>query len=457
MPWSSIGKGQGRTVMSTQITRFTTSRLPYTRHASDDSGSIVNEQWRTLLALGFQPAIQRAGQRISATGAGFSWPVRTFTAAPEQLAPQLERVRSLLLSGVAVTLTLNDAGAGSSRRIERLLRKLRRAVVAPCIDSRLLGLAVAAEEMPLPAFLLMSKILLGQGPRYVVLEAAHLDRGGLADASPAWTALYQQRTWRWGLRPVYGGDSRTRCPLLSDEQTPALSSANAIRVPVDSAWLCLELFVCRFANRHGQVDNGKLQAALQQALDTADQLFDHLHWCDREQRRDAASNRRIGFVLQGIGDLVLLRGADPADIECLRYLDRLIAGIHECLWDRSRCLASSRGLLPALAARDPSRGVAAAEQRRNWQSRWHAALASVAVRHRNLLVMSPYSVMPQSGAGDRRDFADLLPLLAHADACSFAPAMDFSGWSISEFKNFHCRAHAILQRRNAATFVAAGA
>ncbi|MEQ8205732.1 MAG: hypothetical protein RIA65_06120 [Woeseia sp.] len=363
----------------------------------------------------------------------------------------------MLISGVAVNLTLSDAGAGSSRRIERLLRKLRRAVAAPCINSRLLGLAVAAEEMPLPAFLLMSKILLGQGPRYVVLEAAHLDRGGLAEASPAWTALYQQRTWRWGLRPVYGGDSRTRCPLLSDERTPVLSSANAIRVPTGSAWLCLELSICRFANRHGQIDSGKLVAALQQALDTADQLFDGLFWRDREQRRDAVSNRRIGFVLQGIGDLVQLRGADPADIQCLRYLDRLIAGIHECLWDRSHRLASTRGLLPALAARDPSRGVEAVEQRRNWQGRWHAALLSAAVRHRNLLVMSPYSVMPQSGAGDRRDYADLLPLLAHADACSFAPAMDFSGWSISEFKNFHCRAHAILQRRNAATFVAAGA
>jgi hypothetical protein len=291
----------------------------------------------------------------------------------------------------------------------------------------------------------------------VVLEAAHLARGGLAEASPAWTALYQQRNWRWGLRPVYGGDSRTRCPLLSDERTPTLLPDHAIRVPTDSAWLCLELPICRFANRQGKIDNGRLQAALQQALDSADQLFDGMYWRDRKQRKDALSNRRIGFVLQGIGDLVLLRGADPADLQCLRYLDALIAGIHECLWERSHSLASVRGLLPALAAKDPSRGVDMGEQRQSWQRRWHAALSSASVRHRNLLIMSPYTVMPQSGAGDRRDFADLLPLLAHADACNFAPVGDFSGWSINEFKNFHCRAHAIMQRRNAATFVAAGA
>jgi hypothetical protein len=72
-----------------------------------------------------------------------------------------------------------------------------------------------------------------------------------------------------------------------------------------------------------------------------------------------------------------------------------------------------------------------------------------------MLVMSPYAVLPErSPAGS--NFVDLLPVLHHADAFSFANPRVADFRSCAEFANFHRRAWAVMQRRNAASLVAAG-
>jgi hypothetical protein len=92
---------------------------------------------------------------------------------------------------------------------------------------------------------------------------------------------------------------------------------------------------------------------------------------------------------------------------------------------------------------------------RAWSERWQNAMVTAQVRHRNLLVMSPYSVLPRQGSISR-DYVDLLPLIAHSDALSFACPPIFPGWTAAEFTAFHRRAWAVIQRRNAASFIAAG-
>ena len=427
--------------------------------AADRSAAHRRPMARTLLntlySLGFRADVRAACGQLSGSGLGSSVSVRQLAAEPAQRALEFSRLRASLLRGTATNLGLSDAGDGASRRVECLLRQLRRRLDAPCVDLQQLGLTVHADEMPLPAFLLMSKVLLGAGPRYVMLDAGHMQKRVPGSAEAAWTALYQQRCRRWGLRPVYAGDARTRCPLLADERSAAVLAPHGLLVPADSAWLTLEFNLCRYANSRGALDCDALLQTLRSSLQIADALFDCLHWSDRAQRQDALCNRRIAFVMQGIGDLVQLRRTDPTGINCLRELDQLVAAVHNCLWEQSRQLAGQHGLLPALAERDPCRGIADGPQRRNWQQRWHAALESAAVRHRNLLAISPYAVLPQSGAATT-GFADLLPLLAHADVCGYASPPPFTGWSINEFKHFHRRAFAIMQRRNAATFVCGG-
>ncbi|MDZ7645356.1 MAG: hypothetical protein U5K76_14810 [Woeseiaceae bacterium] len=419
----------------------------------------VREALRRLVALGMPPDVVALAGRPGGSGPALPVSVRELIASPRAMRDVIERTRALLLHGCPLTLVLGDAGNTASRRIERVLQRLHAGLAVPCVDPRCLTLMADADELSLPAFQLMSRMLLGPGPRFVRLgtrllcrpPARHAD-----DCDEAWTALYQQRRRQGRLLPVYGGDVRSRCPLLSDEACGAVVTEHAILSPAGGAWLTLPLHVCRYADASGRLRETALLDALQEGLGVADRLFDLLCWADQRQRADARQNRRIVVVLKGLGDLVRLRAADPADMDCLRDLDRLVGGIHDRLWDTSRQLAGRRGLLPALAARDPSLSWQDDLQRERWRRRWQQALATTAIRHRTLLVMSPYALLPQGGPA-HTGYANLLPLLAHADACSFGDAATFTDWSIQDFRQFHRRAYAIMQRRNAAAFVAAGA
>jgi hypothetical protein len=160
-------------------------------------------------------------------------------------------------------------------------------------------------------------------------------------------------------------------------------------------------------------------------------------------------------VISGVGDLVRMRGNDPGCLECLQWDDGIIRPVRKTLWDRSHFIARETGLLPEMDSSDPSGGLCDHSNRQNWQQRWHLALASSAVRHRNLLVMSPYSVLPESGEDTDRH-TDLLPILLHADAYAFDGQPCLSSWSIGHFKRFHTRAWAVMQQVNARSLIAAG-
>ncbi|HZW60435.1 MAG TPA: hypothetical protein VFE85_09080 [Woeseiaceae bacterium] len=417
---------------------------------------------RELRALGVQPRLLEGGHGVTAGGAALRLPLGEVLASPERAAHLFGRLRNLLLQRIPVTLTLTDLGAGGRARaaLQCIGQRLGAVLATPCVDRRRLGLAVQASELSLPALQLMSRTLLGRGARFLLLDDVHLrtagESAGDAGTAAIWSGLYQQRDRLSGVLPVYGGGVRSRCPLLGDEASGALLPQRALLVPPDSAWLPLDVHLPRFAAAGGALDAARLEAALRRALAVADRLFDRLCWPDHAQRNDAYLNRRIAVTLHGIGDLVELQRGDPGDLDCLRHWDRLLARLHRCLWDASRELAHERGLLPALACRNPALRWRDGAHRRDWQQRWQNALRTDAVRHRNLLVLSPYGILPRAAARPTR-YADLLPLLAHADALSFAGAATFAGWRLREFRQFHCRAFAVMQRRNAAAFIAAGA
>lgn len=411
-----------------------------------------------LRALGLSPLLRTAGGGIVAGGVSLRLDVRLLLADPTAMQREFGRVHRSLLSGIPVSLTLADGGTRAARRIEQLLTRLRRVLRPSCINPRLLGLAVPATDLPLPAFMLMSKVLLGEGPRYALLDDRHLARppgSGAADADAAWTALYEQRARRWRLQPAYACDIRTRCPLLSDEHADTVIEPGGLAAPGATAWLPMTFNVCRFVAHPGVLDEQRLLSALRRGVRLADELYDRLLWIDPVQRADARANRRLAIRVTGIADLLERRGDNPSSFACLRFLDRLLARMHHSAWDESHALSTARGLLPALAVRDPSTTVGDDDHRRHWRRRWQEALSTAAVRHRNLLVLSPAAMLPPSRR-TARTCLDLLPLLAHADACAFAGAGTFPDWSINEYRLFHRRAFAILRRRSAAGFIAAG-
>ena len=108
--------------------------------------------------------------------------------------------------------------------------------------------------------------------------------------------------------------------------------------------------------------------------------------------------------------------------------------------------------MPALDQADPGRLLPGGRIGEGWAWRWRQALEAAAVRNRNLLVLSPWSIFPP-GSADLR-FANLLPLLRYADVCCFDEPRDSTAWNPSEFRNFHQQAAAVLQQRNVAHQIA---
>jgi len=373
----------------------------------------------------------------------------------------MRRIASLVHDGLPITLSLRELGPGDSGIgiLEKLCTGVRGHLEADRTLMTRIGLSLHSHQIPLQAFLLISRSLLGNGPRYVILDSLQMQYHKQArvqeETEKNWLLLWRQREVANGLMPAYGAGVRTDCPLLGDEAAEAILPLHGIQVPAGSAWLPIGLHLPRYADDSGRLAWAQLQSALEASIDLGDQLLDVLSWAAPCQRSDAWLNRRLAIVISGIGDLVQLRGKDPTCLSCLQWIDEIILRIRKVLWARSQVIAGQTGLLPALARSDPSGGLCDHSHRENWQRRWRLALANSAVRHRNLLVMSPYSVFPQEG-DDKTAFADLLPVLSHADAYAFAGQPRLENWNIGEFRRFHTRAWAVMQRNNARSLVAAG-
>ena len=313
--------------------------------------------------------------------------------------------------------------------------------------------------MPAEAFNLISDATIGAAGRYLFLDSLqfgeHADTEAGHCARSTWNFLWRHRGADCPVMPVYGGIVRSGCPLLSAEVATAVLPPLGLQVPLDSGWLRIGLPLTRFAGDDGKLDEALLGWGLERLLPLADELLDEAAWPCPRQRKDAASNRRLAISVTGFGDLVARRGEDPTELSCLARLSALVVGIRRVLQAESAKLATLHEPLPALTASDLTVEWRAGRSREAWQSVWREALSKTAVRHRNLIAISPYAVLPRDSRA-HPGFADLLPLIGHADAWSFADPHSFEGWKIDSYRRFHARARAIIQGSNANSFVAAG-
>jgi len=415
----------------------------------------------SLRDLGLTPGLLTSTTGMTAGGADLPvWP-REIGQSDTATEHFLRRVAGPVHDNVPLTLSLKELGPDDSgiEVFENFCSSIRSFLGADKALLSNIGLSLHSHQIPLQAYLLISRTLLGHGPRYVILDNLqmkhHKNSRVQEETEKNWSFLWRQRHLENPLVAAYGAGVRTGCPLLGDEAAQAVLPLHGIQVPTGSAWLPIGVHLPRFADEKGQIGWPLLQSALESCIDLGDQLLDVLSWTTACQRSDALLNRRLAIVVTGVGDLVQMHGNDPGCLECLQWVDEIIKRVRKTLWDRSHVIAGQTGLLPALARSDPSGGLCDHSHRQNWQRRWHLALASSAVRHRNLLVMSPYSVLPE-GSEDTAGFTDLLPILAHADAFAFAGQPPLDSWNIGQFKRFHTRAWAVMQQRNGRSLIAAG-
>jgi hypothetical protein len=246
-------------------------------------------------------------------------------------------------------------------------------------------------------------------------------RGGTAGESPAWpgdpTRYWQALTelaWRQpGIRLVLEHTTRPTCTLAGGERGNTVLPVSQFEVRADTAWLTLAIRLDALDHRSAQRQlRHELRRLLRSALRLADNLVDQIDWATPDLAQDALVNRRLAVHITGFGDLVDRWGLDPADFPTVDLVVRAVRLLRRLMLRESNALARERGAFPGLELR----GLASSLTRSFGDAQASRLLRQAGLRHRHLLVLSPYSVFPRHTA--RRQLATylhLLPALRSAD------------------------------------------
>lgn len=297
--------------------------------------------------------------------------------------------------------------------------------------------------------------ILGNGRVYMVAPDAALraptDRSPVGDRF--WQELWNARAGTT-LRVAYARPVRASSSLLRSEAATAVLPRSQIEVPAGTAWVRLRIDLAGFHDGVGLCESS-LERALRACVEQGERAHDELCWATAQMRDDAWLNRRLAIAVYGLGDLVVKSGRDPEAFSTLEYLAQLLTSVRRVARACTRTIAARTANLPALEQTDPCRFLPPGEVRDAWRRRWSEMMVTAAVRHRNLLVLSPWSIFPAGQPADFR-YANLLPILRFADTCMLSGMPDLCQWRVGEYRAFHCRASAALQQRESRHQIAEG-
>ena len=396
-----------------------------------------------------------SGTEQAGTGASKLVDAAAIANSPAAADQVCEQVFDILVRGEALSVSLGrvdadgDGGGLYGEACGVLARALREAGARP---AQLEIVVEGGSIEPRQAALLRCEAL-GRG---IVHILTHGNGPGIAQDAGRREAFWRE-LWRCRsggmLRLAYKYQVTTPCPLLADEAVGAVLPQTQLQVPVGSAWLQFGVNLGRFPGASHGLCEKTLEQVLRACVELGESLHDDVRWPTAQMRADAWMNRRLGIAIHGLGDLVLRKAMDPRAFSTFEYLGRLLQRVRHILWDQSRAIALRGAHVPAIERTNPGRMLPNGARRDDWHRRWSDAVASAAIRHRNLLVLSPWSVFPEDRPAEFR-FADLLPVLRFADGCTLAGAPDLRHWNVNTFKAFHLRACAVLQQRDAAHQIA---
>lgn len=326
----------------------------------------------------------------------------------------------------------HDAPANWARICERVAAALRGAGA----DVSGLELTLAASALTPQTAWAIRREALGDGVLNLVLDAASM-RARRAD--DLWLELWQLRDTQ--VATAFWPTVASPCALLSSEAAGDVVPGIGLQAPARSAWVACDLPLAHFCDARGEPDCTRLETFAEDTLRGADEAHECVRWPTAAMRHDAWLNRRVAVMLTGIGELAERAGLDPSAHASLVTLGGTLAQVRDILVRTSRRLAAERDMLPAIGCTDPTRRLPQGVHRSHWRRRWRDAAARSRTGHRNLLVMSPWSIFPGAGADYR--YADLLPLLRCADACAFGGRPALAEWRASDYVDFHRRAWAL--------------
>ena len=211
---------------------------------------------------------------------------------------------------------------------------------------------------------------------------------------------------------VLAGRKLPLTDLMGSERPDAIMPLSLFEAPADTAWLGMQFDLSTIPAEQIERGTGHLKKLVRVGVRLADNLIDSVTWPSEELRRDAMANRRLAAHVTGIGDLVLRHELDPASFSTLRTLQRWLTVFKRQLLRESLRLARERGPYPALNAEQLVRTLAP----RYGDVRARRIISRRSPRHRQLLALSPYCVLPRrANAIPARKWLNLLPLVRIAD------------------------------------------
>ncbi|MCH7821002.1 MAG: hypothetical protein IIA07_03205 [Proteobacteria bacterium] len=443
-------------------TSTTAHQLP----AADGDGSASNRTDASSVAqicleledVGVEPMLPVIDKGLLTTGVTLAvdaGTVLTFAPAMEQFR---ERVFDVLTSGLPLSVGIKGLGPEpwAATRFGHLCEVLCSIASTVQVNPASIEIVIDADTLTPEIAWLKRRELLGNGPVYLLAGVtqmrAHGGRSARDRHDRYWLQLWCLREGAL-VRTAYAPMVTPQCPLLCTEAASAILPSIGIQVPEGSAWVTMKLNIARFADDRGSLHQNALQKALHCCVDLGDALHDHVMWPTVRMRHDSWLNRRLAIVLTGLGDLARQRRLDPQQFACLQNLGDVLRWTQSILRSRSHYLAVQNENLPALDLCDPSHTLPGGRARDGWRERWHRAVELNAIRHRNLIVLSPWSMFPEHSPADPR-YCDLLPLLEFADACAFPGPPPLGHWNINQFKILHQRAWAVLELKEAHQLIA---
>ena len=381
----------------------------------------------------------RRASTITTSGCALSADAAQIAATDTKLARVSMEVATVTTAGQPVAIRLDgidpvDAPAALQPCLQRL---------ADALDRN--GIARGDIELTVPALLqnieLVHELCIAEfGARRLNLVVCDLDRADRLNWEPLRLVCLKGRALIGGWPSI-----SSRSALLGAEAAADILPGHGLQAPAQSAWLMADLDLATAWETGNSLSEDAIQDILATVFDAAEALHEPARWPTPSMGHDAWFNRRMSIRLVGVGDWVREQGLDPERHDTLTFLDRIVRSIAQTFEQASRRRTSEP--LPAVVAEDPGRLMGKGAQRDAWSARWREAVHRCGMRHRNLLTMSPWALFPRENADFR--YANLLPLLCHGDACSFAREVPIGGWNTNEFRDFHLRILALARHTRA--------
>jgi len=407
---------------------------------------------RELQLAGVEPMLTTSSDGHRTTGVALTVDAGAVQKSEAAAAQFRRQAFDALVQGLPLSVAVTNPGsvADAADRFRGLCEFLRTTVDDAGVHPASVELLIEASSMSPQTAWLMRCELLGEGALYVIAPRSLMRPDDTAIEKSChdrfWLQLWHLR--RNGLlRALCAPYVLPQCPLLSVEPATIVVPVVSLQAPPGSAWIPLHVDLSRFADDKGVLRETALEQALLRCVEIGELLHDRAVWPTAQMRHDGWLNRRLAIILSGFGDIARRRGYDPARFASLAELSDALRWVQDILRRQSQSIARRTQSLPALEQSDPTRALPAGVLGDGWRKRWQDAADFAAHRHRNLVVMSPWSVFPSAQAADYR-YADLLPLLDFAHALSFTKPPPLGGWNVSEFKSFHQRAWAVIDARS---------